>query len=405
MSNGIDDYNSTPPTRRRQSTLHVHQRLVRRPLRRLAAPELAAAQQAQAAAAEAEQAERERQAELENDLQMARDLQQGLLLAEVPSLHGWELGAISNPARELGGDLYDFLQLPDGRQAIMIGDVSGKGLTAALRMAVARTMFRYVARRGDSPAQTLAEINDNICNDIPQGMVTMLYIVLDPHEGYLQIANAGHTYALLLNGRVSELELTGMPLGVVPEMDYQERIVRMQPGDTVLLYTDGVTEAMNAQEEIFGTEHLQALLEANLQAKPRALMRLLLNELRNWSDHRLQDDDITVVVFRRRLQHLSDELRTVFADVLGTEAATSFWEEQIAQNGVRNPGILRQLTPEEWSNDLLPPLLKTTRAAFNRGIARELGQQIRLVLEAYRGSSSAASLSDTDFDTDRLPSV
>jgi sigma-B regulation protein RsbU (phosphoserine phosphatase) len=324
--------------------------------------------------------ELQRQAELEHDLQMARDIQQGLLLAAVPSLPGWELTAVSNPARDLGGDLYDFLALPDGRHGIMIGDVSGKGLPAALRMAVARTVFRHQARLGEAPAPTMAAVNVGVCTDIPQGMVTMLYIALDPVQGTLTIANAGHTYPFLLNGKAAELELPGMPLGVDPDIDYEEMSLHIAPGDSLFLYTDGVTEATNPAEEMFGSEYLQQVLETNSQLKPRALMRLLLRELRTWSDERVQDDDITMVVFRRRYLHLSDELLSIASDVLGPEQVTRFWEEQVG----RDEAALRAETPDTWM-ERLPDLSKAARAAFNRGLARELSQQLRLAIEEYRG--------------------
>lgn len=361
--------------RRRRSSLYVHR----------AAP-VGVSRRSVSAAPEPEPVpalnseELQRQAELERDLQMARDIQQGLLLAAVPSIPGWELTAVSNPARDLGGDLYDFLALPDGRQGIMIGDVSGKGLPAALRMAVARTVFRHQARQGEAPAPTMAAVNWGVCTDIPQGMVTMLYILLDPAYGTLTIANAGHTYPFLLNGQAAELELPGMPLGVDPDIDYEELDIAIAPGDSLFLYTDGVTEATNAAEEMFGTEYLQQLLESNSQLKPRALMRLLLRELRTWSEERTQDDDITMVVFRRRYLHLSDELYSIAGDVLGAEQAERFWAEQVG----RDSAALRAETPDAWM-ERLPDLSKAARAAFNRGLARELSQQLRLAMEEYRG--------------------
>jgi len=363
-------------TRRRSSSLYVHRATPVGVSRRSALPP--EPEPAPAPALNSE--ELQRQAELERDLQMARDIQQGLLLAAVPSIPGWELTAVSNPARDLGGDLYDFLTLPDGRQGIMIGDVSGKGLPAALRMAVARTVFRHQARQGEAPAPTMAAVNWGVCTDIPQGMVTMLYIMLDPAQGTLSIANAGHTYPFLLNGKAAELELPGMPLGVDPDIDYEELDFSIAPGDSLFLYTDGVTEATNAADEMFGSEYLQELLEQNSQLKPRALMRLLLRELRTWSEERVQDDDITMVVFRRRYLHLSDELYSIAGDVLGVEQAARFWEEQIG----RESAALRDESPDVWM-ERLPDLSKAARSAFNRGLARELSQQLRLAIEEYRG--------------------
>ncbi len=321
-----------------------------------------------------------RAAELEQELQMARDIQQGLLLEAAPRLPGWELAAVSLPARELGGDLYDFLNLGGGVQGIMIGDVSGKGLPAALRMAVARTVFRHEARRGDDPGPTLAGVNRGILSEIPQGMVTMLYLRLDPARGLLRIANAGHTFPLFVNGSVSELELSGLPLGVDADSDYSEATAEMGPGDTVILYTDGVLEAENARGEIFTYERLHALVAANAHLKPRAMVALMLHELRGWSAGR-QSDDVTIVVLRRRLSSLAAELRGIAAEVLGEERAGPFWAEaapRIAEAGPAGGGA-----PEAWIG-ALPELLGLAQARFGRGLARELNQQLRLAIEDYR---------------------
>ncbi|NJP05057.1 MAG: PP2C family protein-serine/threonine phosphatase [Chloroflexaceae bacterium] len=324
--------------------------------------------------------EQRRQAELERELQMARDIQQGLLLAAVPQLRGWEMSAVSSPARDLGGDLYDFLDLGDHSQAIMIGDVSGKGLAAALRMAVARTVFRHKARLCLSPGPTLAEVNREVCTDIPQGMITMLYAVLDTAQGKIQMANAGHTYAVLFNTEAREIELPGLPLGVDSDSDYEEDGVIIPEGDSMLLYTDGVTEAISPDEEEFGFERLQLLLQTHSHFKPRALMKLLLRELRSWSQSTEQSDDITIVILRRRLTSLGAELRSIVNDVLGDEKSEPFWLEYVIPLlGDRPEDALY----DAWSA-ILPDLTKSARASLGRGMARELGQQLRLVAEEYR---------------------
>lgn len=324
--------------------------------------------------------ELQRQAELENELRMARDIQQGLLLAAVPHLPGWELSAVSLPARDLGGDLYDFLPLPDGWQGIMIGDVAGKGLPAALQMAVARTVFRHEARCGQSAALTLAAVNRSILSEIPQGMVTMLYAQLHPIRGELQIANAGHTFPLLMNGTVEELEIPGLPLGIDMDIDYDQMSITLEPGDTIVLYSDGVTEAFNNEYEMFGIERLQALLATNEQLKPRALMMRLLHELRTWGISNAQSDDVTIVVLRRRLARLSDELRSIAEDVLGSENALPFWYEIVLNT---YDSRLLDGSADAWS-EILPTLARAAQGHFGRGLARELHQQMRLVIEEYR---------------------
>ncbi|PDW02328.1 PP2C family protein-serine/threonine phosphatase [Candidatus Viridilinea mediisalina] len=315
-----------------------------------------------------------RNAEIEQELQLARDLQQGLLLEAAPRLPGWELAAVSLPARDLGGDLYDFLDLGAGIQGIMIGDVSGKGLSAALRMAVARTVFRHEARRADQPGPTLAEVNRGVLREIPQGMVTMFYLCLDTKQGLLRMANAGHTFPLFINSTVTEVELSGLPLGVDGDSDYEEATASVQPGETLFLYTDGVLEAENTEGEIYTYERLQALIEANVHLKPRAIVSLLLRELRTWSEGS-QNDDVTMVILRRRLTNLDAELRSVASDVLGFERANTFWVEHVTLNP--------NADAHAWIA-ALPDLLKIAQTRFGRGLARELNQQLRLALEDYR---------------------
>jgi sigma-B regulation protein RsbU (phosphoserine phosphatase) len=340
-------------------------------------PKLEAA--ADAAAMTAEQ--QRRAAEIEQELQLARDLQQGLLLEAAPRLPGWELAAVSLPARDLGGDLYDFLKLGDGVHGIMIGDVSGKGLSAALRMAVARTVFRHEARLGEAPALTLAAVNRGVLSEIPHGMVTMLYARLDMAQGLLRLANAGHTFPLIVNGEVGELELSGLPLGVDGDSDYDEATATLGYGDTVLLYTDGVLEAENAAGQIYSFERLQALVQANAVLKPRAMVALLLRELRAWSGG-TQTDDVTIVVLRRRLAQLAAELRGVADEVCGLERAEVFWAatlEVVGESGVGDPDV--------WVA-ALPELVALAQARFGRGLARELQQQLRLAIEDYREKTS-----------------
>ncbi len=307
---------------------------------------------------------------------LARDIQQGLLLEAAPHLVGWEISAISLPARDLGGDLYDFLRLSERTHGIMIGDVSGKGLPAALRMAVARTVFRHEARRNNPPAITLAGVNQGILSEIPQGMVTMLYARLDILSGELHLANAGHTFPLLAYNAVQEIEICGLPLGVDADSDYSEATVGLHPGESVVLYTDGVLEAENAAGEIFGYERLEAVVAANPHLKPRAMVAMLLREVREWAGAAVQSDDITIVVLRRRLTDLSAELRTIVLDVLGHEIGHTLWNSELA--------ALSQNNALTWIS-LLPDIMKRTQSHLGRGLTRELNQQLRLALEDYRG--------------------
>lgn len=315
-----------------------------------------------------------RQAEIEQDMRLARDIQQGLLLEAVPRLPGWEISAVSLPARDLGGDLYDFLPLADGWHGIMIGDVSGKGLPAALRMAVARTVFRHAARRDEPPGPTLADTNRGVLSEIPQGMVTMLYAKLHTQCGELRLANAGHNYPVLIDGQVSELELSGMPLGVDDESEYDEVAAVIPPGATVVLYTDGVIEADTPAGDIYGYERLEQMLSVHAHLKPRALLSALLHELRAWSGG-AQADDITVVIIRRRLARVGAELRGVADDVLGPARAAEIWQA-LALPAPEAPAA-------SWG-ELVPALVSLAQGRFGRGLARELNGQLRLALEEYR---------------------
>jgi len=167
------------------------------------------------------------------------------------------------PARAVGGDFYDFVDLPDGRLGLVVGDVTDKGVPAALVMATTRSILRAGAQRFASPGAILEYANDMLCPDIPPNMfVTCLYAMLDPNTGRLQFANAGHDLPYRKSAAgVEELRATGMPLGLMPGMKYDEREVQLEPDDMVLFYTDGLVEAHNPQREMFGFPHLKALLE------------------------------------------------------------------------------------------------------------------------------------------------
>ncbi len=310
--------------------------------------------------------------ELAQDLRMARELQQGLLLQTVPRLHKWELAAASLPASELGGDLYDFPTINENWHGLMIGDVSGHGLAAALRMAVARTLFRQIAREKLPPGETLAALNRALISEMPHGMVTMLYVHAEIHTGTLHIANAGHNFPVLIGQDVSELEVTGLPLGIDPDAEYETITATLAPGETALLYTDGITEANDARERMYGFTRFQSLLLRNHQQRPRSMMATILNTVKTWSGNTLADD-MTMVVMRRRLPDLSAELRNISVDVMGEMGAAALWVELGSL-----PGDV-----QSWQA-ALPQIGKIVQARHGRGLSRELLAQLRLTLEEYR---------------------
>ncbi|HEX8982936.1 MAG TPA: SpoIIE family protein phosphatase [Ktedonobacterales bacterium] len=242
--------------------------------------------------------ERER---IEQELRVARLIQQTLLPKELPAIDGWSLDAYYQPARAVGGDFYDFLPFSDGRLGLVIGDVTDKGVPAALVMATTRSILRTAAQEGQAtPGAVLARANDLLFPDIPPRMfVTCLYGILNPHTGVLVYANAGHDlpHQRQVGGAV-ELRATGMPLGLMPGMSYEERETILAPGDSVLFYSDGLVEAHNTERDMFGFPRLMTLMSDWRDTTP--LIERMLNELAaftgaDWE----QEDDVTLVALSR----------------------------------------------------------------------------------------------------------
>ena len=241
--------------------------------------------------------ERER---IEQELRVARQIQRSLLPEATPELYGWQLAAYYKPAREVGGDFYDFLELEDGRLGLVVGDATGKGMPAALVMATTRGMLRAVAQSLDSPGEVLARVNDALCPDIPSEMfVTCFYAILDPKSATLSYANAGHDLPYLWHeGDAKELRARGMPLGLMPEMSYDEREAVLREGDCVLFYSDGLVEAHDPHYEMFGFPRLGALIAEH--GNQRSLVDSLLKELYYFVGERWeQEDDITLLTLER----------------------------------------------------------------------------------------------------------
>jgi steroid delta-isomerase-like uncharacterized protein len=245
-------------------------------------------------------AEAQEQERIEQELQVARQIQQALLPEVVPELYGWQLAAHYNPAREVGGDFYDFLELEDGRLGLVVGDATGKGIPAALVMATTRGMLRASAQPLDSPGEVLARVNDALYPDIPSDMfVTCFYAILEPKSGTLSYANAGHDLPYLWHGGdAEELRARGMPLGLMPEMSYEEKEAVLREGDSVLFYSDGLVEAHDPHYEMFGFPRLRVLISEH--GKERSLVDTLLEELYSFvGESWEQEDDITLLTLRR----------------------------------------------------------------------------------------------------------
>jgi anti-sigma regulatory factor (Ser/Thr protein kinase) len=232
------------------------------------------------------------------ELAVAQLVQKTLLPQSLPELDGWKIAAYYQPARAVGGDFYDFRTLPDGKLAIIIGDVTDKGVPAALVMATTRTLLRAASERLGSPGAVLERVNDLLQPDIPDRMfVTCLYAVLDPATGHLVYANAGHDLPYRAGpGGVEELRARGMPLGLLPGMGYEEKETTLSPGDTLLLYSDGLVEAHDPQREMYGFPKLRQEL-ADFDGGD--LVDFLLTTLHDfvgptWE----QEDDVTLVTVR-----------------------------------------------------------------------------------------------------------
>jgi serine phosphatase RsbU (regulator of sigma subunit) len=262
-----------------------------------AAPALQVAQLMREQQAEAQVRER-----IEQELRVARLIQETLLPKTPPVLPGWEVAVHYQPAREVGGDVYDFLALPDGRLGLIIGDVTDKGVPAALVMATTRSVLRGAILQMLSPGQVLERANDLLCPEIPPNMfITCLYAILDPDSGQLHYANAGHDLPYMRHDDVvSELRATGMPLGLMPGMQYEEKCATLRPGDGVLFYSDGLVEAHDARREMFSFPRLRTLLAEHPIGNGSTLIRILLSELEQFiGTDGEQEDDITLITLRR----------------------------------------------------------------------------------------------------------
>jgi serine phosphatase RsbU (regulator of sigma subunit)/predicted ester cyclase len=246
---------------------------------------------------EQERIERER---IEQDLRVARSIQQASLPKEVPTLEGWQIAPYYQPAREVGGDFYDFFELEDGQIGLAVGDATGKGVPAALAVTASCSMLRAVAQdSGYSPGEVLGRVNETLVARIPPNMfVTCFYAILDPNSCTLSYANAGHDLPYLWHGGdAEELRARGMPLGLMPGMEYEEKEIVLQEGDSTLLYTDGLVEAHDPQREMFGFPRLQALVAEH--GEQQALGDFLMEELYSFvGESWEQEDDITLVTLR-----------------------------------------------------------------------------------------------------------
>jgi sigma-B regulation protein RsbU (phosphoserine phosphatase) len=240
------------------------------------------------------------QAQLQAELEVARALQIAILPAAFPARPGCDGAARMIPATTMGGDFYDFIELPDGQVGLVIADVSGHGVPAAFFMAVARTKLRDSALRHTDPGSCLAETNDVLCAQNPLDLfVTVFYCVLEPGTGVLRYANGGHNppYVRHADGSVDALRgAGGLVLGAMPGTAYPTHTLQLGPGDRVVLYTDGVTEAFNSAEEAFGEERLLAEVRAHAEGASTTLVEHICRSVTQFAGSAPQSDDITLTV-------------------------------------------------------------------------------------------------------------
>ena len=239
------------------------------------------------------------------DLRIAREIQMGILPADLAAATkgtGLDVHAVIEPAREVGGDLYEVLRVSDNRVVVALGDVSGKGIPAALFMAVAVTVLRTLARQIAEPDEILRRLNDELAEQNPRGMfVTLQCLVFDLEHRQVSCAGAGHhQLAVLSPGRPPRLACpsTGLPAGLMPSNPIGRETLALEPGETFVLFSDGVSEAMNPEEDFYGEERLLAALATTPGATATETVMRLLDDVRAFTDGAKQSDDITILAAR-----------------------------------------------------------------------------------------------------------
>jgi serine phosphatase RsbU (regulator of sigma subunit) len=249
-----------------------------------------------------EQMERER---LEREQQVASEIQQRFLPATAPTVNGYELQGISFPCYEIGGDYYDFIQREDGRLVVALGDVSGKGTAAALLMSSLHAAVHAQADIHDSLVKTISAVNRYLVDSIPANrFVTLFYAELDPQNGSLSFLNAGHNPPLIVHtgGTMEQLASGGLPLGIMTNADFREGRTKLYPGDVLVIYSDGVSEATNPNGEEFGPTRLYEVVARNMEASAGGIRDRIESALTKFCQGTPAADDITLVIVKRNAE-------------------------------------------------------------------------------------------------------
>lgn len=247
--------------------------------------------------------ERER---LERELALASEIQQRFQPTAPPHITGYELQGISFPCYEIGGDYYDFIEREDGRLVIALGDVSGKGTAAALLMSSLHAAIHAQSASHDSLVATISAVNRYLADNIPANrFVTLFYAELEPESGSMSFLNAGHNPPLILHsaGTVEQLASGGLPLGIKPDAEYREGRTQLQPGDVLVIYSDGVTEAVSPTGEEFGPTRLYEVVSRNVEASAAGIRDRIESSLTKFAQGTSAADDITLVIVKRQNNH------------------------------------------------------------------------------------------------------
>jgi sigma-B regulation protein RsbU (phosphoserine phosphatase) len=239
---------------------------------------------------------------MQEELSIARDLQTSMLPAECPIIKGFEIAAFSLSAMEVGGDFYDFIEMGWGRVGMVIGDVTGKSVSGALVMSASRSVFRMLSEEELGVGEIMMRANRRTKKDIKSGMfVALLYAVLNAKDKTISLCSAGQTQPVFLSSETGEsrfVETKGdtFPLGILEDADYQETQLTMLPGDKIVLYTDGIVEAMNEQDEMFGFERLIEVIQGADSLTADSLLKKILYKVNEFAGEAAQHDDLTAIV-------------------------------------------------------------------------------------------------------------
>ena len=316
-------------------------------------------------------------ANLENELRVAQEIQRGMVPKDFRSLGSGlpiDLHALLEPAKEVGGDLYDVFPLGDGRVCMVLGDVSGKGIPAALFMAITATLLRSTARHVQRPEEILSHANQELSRDNPSSMfVTLFCAVLDTRTGLVSCASGGHTSPVLVRpGQPPQLlaDRPGTVVGIQPDLVFEPREIQLESGDTLVLYTDGVTEAFDPDRELFGEERL---LEALREVAPssKEMLERVLASVRTFARGAPQSDDIALLAIRwRPAAELKLSLRSTLPDLVrGYEAVQAFLTERGA--------------PQDAVHDLALAVEEVLANLVNHGYAGKVGPiELRALIDS-----------------------